>query len=114
MYKPFLLILFSYFLLIACSSAKETFTTTVIMFDKEVYEPTHSVDIKVFSSRLDIPNKYVELGTIKFTGEPIIDQIKQLASDKGADAVIRDANNFILIKYKTEQQKEEYNETKTI
>lgn len=112
MYKPFLLIIF--LIIIASCSPPLPFTTNIIMFDKEVYASTHSADIKVFYSRLDIPSKYVEIGTIKFTGEPIIEDIKRLASEKGADAVIKDANNFILIKYKTEQQEEKSNETKTI
>lgn len=111
MYKPFLLIIF---LIIIASCNPPPFTTDIIMFDKEIYKPTIASDIKIFNSRLDIPNKYSEIGTIKFQGNPIIEQIQNLAAEKGADAVIKDANNFILIKYKTEKQEEIYNETKTI
>lgn len=112
MYKQFLFIL--YFLLFAFSCAPPPFTTNVIMFDTTTYKSTSPNKIVVYNSRLDIPNKYIEFGTIKFTGEPIIEDIKRLASEKGADAVIKDANNFILIKYKIEQQEEKPNETKTI
>lgn len=112
MFKQILLIF--YFLSLTFSCSPPPFTTDIIMFDKEIYTPTIAGDIKVFNSRLDIPEKYLEIGTIKFQGIPIIDKIQQLAAEKGADAVIKDANNFILIKYKTEKQEEIYNETKTI
>lgn len=100
-------------MILGCS-APPPFATDVIMFDKEIYNPTNPIDIKVYTTRLDIPNKYFEIGTIKFQGSPDMEIIKKSAADKGADAVIRDANNFILIKYKTEKQKENSDETKTI
>jgi hypothetical protein len=106
-----ILIIASIFLLSYCSSPP--FTTDIIMFDKEFYAPTIANDIKVFNSRLDIPNKYSEIGTIKFQGTPIIERIKELASTKGADAVIKDSNNFILIKYQTKEEVKP-DETKTI
>lgn len=112
MIKQFLLII--YFLLFVLSCSPPPFTTDIIMFDKETYAPTNAADIKVYNSRLDIPNKYLEIGTIKFQGEPIMEVVKQSAALKGADAVIKDANNFILIKFKTEHQEEKSNETKTI
>lgn len=113
MYKQFLLIIYFLLFIISCTTPPP-FSSDIIMFDTEIYKPTHPKDIQVYSSRLDIPNKYSEIGTIKFQGEPIMETIKQSAASKGADAVIRDANNFILIKYKIEQQEEESNETKTI
>lgn len=112
MYKQFLLII--YFLLFIISCSPPPFTTDIIMFDKEIYNPTNPKDIEVYTSRLNIPNKYFEIGTIKYQGEPIMETIKQSAASKGADALIKDANNFILIKYKIDQQEEKSNETKTI
>jgi hypothetical protein len=111
MYKQFLIVTFFLIFLISCGPPP--FTTDVIMFDIEIYPPTSSDDIKYFSSRLDVPTKFIEIGTIKFEGIPIIRSIQQIAAEKGADAVIRDANNFILIKYQIEEEKKS-NETKII
>lgn len=112
MYKSFLLIIF--LIIIASCSPPPPFSSDVIMFDTEIYSKTNPDDIEVYTSRLDIPNKYFEIGTIKFQGSPDMEIIKKSAADKGADAVIKDANNFILIKYKIEKQEQKSNETKTI
>jgi hypothetical protein len=113
MLKQFLLIIYFLLILLSCTP-HPPFATDVIMFEKEIYSSTNPDDIEVYTSRLDIPNKYFEIGTIKYQGVPIMEKIKSTAASKGADAVIKDANNFVLIKYKLEQEKEDSNETKTI
>jgi hypothetical protein len=84
------------------------------MFSKEIYTPTMVNNIKIYEARLEIPDKYYDIGTIKFQGEPIIAKILEIASEKGADAVIKEFNNFILIRFKTHPKENQSNETKTI
>jgi len=39
----------------------------------------------------------VEIGTIKFEGEVDITKIKELAAQNGADALLKEGNNYILL-----------------
>ena len=92
-------------ILLVSSCSEIPFTTDTIMFDKKIYSPTNSQDISIFNSRLDIPQKFIEIGTIKYQGVPDLEQIKILAAKKGANAILKDANNYILIKYYLEKEK---------
>ena len=103
--------LFFTFVFIRCASV--TTTTALIMFTNEALPPTNPVDIEIYKSRLELPSKYVEIGTIKFQGNPSIEEIKKQAAQKGATALILDGNNYILILL-DEKMKEESNETKSI
>ena len=88
-------------------------TLSVIMFDNNPYPSTNAQDILVYVSRLELPLKFIEIGTIKFDYPPFIEEVKTLAATKGADALIKDHKNYILIKYKKEKE-EKTNEYKTI
>ena len=98
--------------LVQCASTPTT-TTTLIMFDDKNYSATNPVDIQVYKSRLELPAKYLEIGTIKFEGNPKIKDIKKQAAEKGAMALILDGNNYILIRLENKKE-EESDETKTI
>ena len=92
-----LVFVFLSFIVFTCSPTP--FTTDVIMFDNKIYSTTNPSKIEIYYSRLDIPNKYYEIGTIKFTGDPVFQKIKEIGASKGADALIKDVENFIFIKF---------------
>lgn len=85
--------------LISCSSTNEALKTDVIMFNKENYPPTIYNQLVIYKSRLDIPQKCDDIGVIKYQGEPNIDEIKYLSASKGADAILQNGSEFILIKF---------------
>lgn len=78
-----------------CSSTKTS--TTLIMFTNEIFPATDSNDIQLYNSRLELPGKFKEIGTIKFEGNPKVETMKKQASEKGATALVLDGNNYILI-----------------
>ena len=92
-------IIFYLTFLISCSSTNETSKTNVIMFNKENYPPTIYNQLVIYKSRLDIPQKCDDIGIIRYQGEPNIDEIKYLSASKGADAILQEGNEFILIKF---------------
>ena len=92
-------IIFYLTFLISCSSTNETSKTNVIMFNKENYPPTIYNQLVIYKSRLDIPQKCEDIGIIKYQGNLNIDEIKYLSASKGADAILQEGNEFILIKF---------------
>jgi len=98
-YYHILLTLIFAFTLISCSVSKPIIPPAydLIKFDSKDYSPTNADEIIIYSSRINIPQKYVEIGTIKFTGEVDVNKIKQLAATNGADALLKEGNNYILI-----------------
>ncbi|MCH7963153.1 MAG: hypothetical protein IH852_04355 [Bacteroidetes bacterium] len=111
--KSILVMSFLLFVLFIVRCAPAPTTTTLIMFDNEIYPPTKSSKIVLYERRLELPTKYVEIGTIKFTGNPNLNDIKTQAAEKGAMGIILDGNNYILIRFE-QKLEEESNETKTI
>ncbi|GJQ42657.1 MAG: hypothetical protein D8M26_13490 [Ignavibacteriae bacterium] len=71
----------------------------LIIFDKTFYEATDPSIINIYNTRLDLPRKYLEIGSIKFEGDVDYVALKKLASSKGADALLLDGNNYILLKF---------------
>jgi len=110
-YQIPLILLFA-FTFISCSVATKTTTPYLIKFDNKNYIPTRVSEIIIYSSRIDIPQKYIEIGTIKFEGEVDILQIKDMAAKNGASALLKEGNNYILLFY-TDQKKGKEND-KTI
>ena len=102
--------IFALILSTSCSSVP--FSANVIMFDKEVYAPTNPNNLEIYETRLAIPHKYFDIGTIKYEGSPNITRIKELGAQKGADALLKDGKNFILIIYQTREE-EKSNEKKS-
>ncbi len=85
--------------LISCSSTNETLKTDVIMFNKGSYPPTIYNQLVIYKSRFDIPKQCDDIGVIKYQGNLNIDEIKYLSASKGADAILQEGNEFILIKF---------------
>ena len=117
MYKKYfqiLPVLLFAFTLISCSVSKPVIPPTydLIKFDSKNYSPTNPAEIIIYSARIDIPQKYVEIGTIKFTGEVEIQQLKDLASKNGANALLKEGNNYILLFFS--EKKEGQKDAKTI
>lgn len=113
-YFLILLVLLFAFTLISCSVSKPVIPPSydLIKFDSKNYSPTDANEIIIYSSRIDIPQKYVEIGTIKFEGEVDITKIKELAAKSGANALLREGNNYILLFFS--EQKEGKKDAKTI
>jgi hypothetical protein len=94
------------FTLLNCSPTPRM---TLIVFDKVNYKPTDPLKLKIYNSRIELPNKYFEIGTIKFEGDIILDEVKIMSASRGAEALILDGNNYILIKFiKPKEQKDEH------
>lgn len=91
-------LLFIFLFILSCSSSKP-FKMDLIIFDKTFYEATDPSIINVYNTRLDLPRKYLEIGSIKYEGDVDYEALKKLASSKGADALLLDGNNFILLKF---------------
>ncbi len=82
---------------IACSSA--TSQLTLIRFSADKYEKIPIDKVQLYNNRAELPYKFVEIGTIKYSSGAIMEKVKQIAGDEGADAIIREGNNYILIKF---------------
>lgn len=93
-----LVFIFLLLLLSSCSSSKP-FKMDLIIFDKTLYQATDPSSINIYNSRLDLPNKYLEIGSIKFEGDVDTEALKKLAASKGAEALLLDGNNYILLKF---------------
>lgn len=98
-YFQILLVLLFAFTLISCSASKPVIPSTydLIKFDSKIYPPTYSDEIIIYTARINIPQKYMEIGTIKFGGKVDMNKIKELAAKNGADALLKEGNNFILL-----------------
>lgn len=73
-------------------------------FDKP-FPKTEADIIVIYSSRLKLPEKFYEIGVIKNTIGHTENEIEKLAKSKGADALIRDGENYVLIKYINKKEK---------
>ena len=91
------IILFLFILQIASCSPKICKPEFVSYYDEKF--TNNNIDIIIYESRLELPNKFVEIGAIKGASVCSVDIIKKLASEHGADAVIHDSENFILIRF---------------
>lgn len=86
----------------------------IILYDNQEYEETNIDDILIVSSRLEIPEKYFEIGVIKAIKESRISYIKEQAAKMGAEIIINEGNlNFTLARYKF-SKKEKKDDTNTI
>ena len=90
-------------ILIISGCSNTTPSTNIIMFDNHYYAPTRSLELKIYDSRLEIPKKYYEIGTIKYEGMVSEQEIKNIAAEKGAMAIVKDDNNYVLIRYYTDK-----------
>jgi len=98
--------IFSFIVVIfwGCSTS-ELIKTSVIMFDNVKYTKTVPVNIKIYYSRLEVPGKYFEIGVIKTNVNPELERLQNLAALKGAMAIIREDDNYILIRFFNNKKK---------
>ncbi|MDP3831512.1 MAG: hypothetical protein Q8Q47_09595 [Ignavibacteriaceae bacterium] len=93
----FLLVQLVIFTQINCSSNVPRMT--LIIFNDSYFEPTNHLNLKIYSSRIELPHKYIEIGTMKYEGQINLDELKKRSASRGADGLILDGNNYILIKF---------------
>lgn len=93
----------------ACTPTKIPVELKYINFDNATYSSTVPNDIKVYNSRYELPEKFIEIGTIKFKGEPELQSVLELAAKHGAMALIKEANNYVLIRFQNINQRSESN-----
>jgi|GEM_PF-4796457 len=106
-----ILVLFLFIIIIRCANPR---TFDIVLYDNVKYQETNVQDILVVTSRLDIKDKYFEIGLIKATKEINFDYIKKSAAENGANIIIEEGNtNFTLARYKI-QNNEGPNETNYI
>jgi PBP1b-binding outer membrane lipoprotein LpoB len=85
-----------------------------IPYTNEEFQPTEVDKIEVFNRRLDLPKNYIQFGVIKFEGEVDRNRLKEYAAARGANAILFETNNVILIRYtREEENKDEKDSIKT-
>ncbi len=90
----FSLLIFLSFLYLSCATTGTYLN--YISFNNQTYPPQNPANLVFYKSRIELPEKYIEIGTIKFEGQPKPIEIKKLAAEKGAMALIKEGNNYIL------------------
>ncbi len=109
--KIYFVISVTVFVLMSCVN-KRAFD--VILYQNTVYDETLIEEIEVVSSRLEIKEKFYEIGVIKASEITTLSYIKKIAAKNGADIVINEGNlNYTLAKYQ-EIKREKRNEKETI
>ena len=74
-------------------------TIMFIPFDSNEYSEVNSDEIEIYNNRLEIGSKYDEIGILKVKGKINPDIVRAHAGKHGAEAVVKDGKNYILIKY---------------
>ena len=76
-----------------------------INFDKNTYPPNFPAYVKIYNSRYELPDKFFEIGAIKFKGEPSMNSVLKMAAQHGAMGIIKEGNNYILIRFEGDRNK---------
>jgi len=92
----YILFLSTVILIVSCKSQQYIH---FVPYTHEKFEKTDISKIEIFDKRLDLPAKYFEIGVLKIEGEHSKSEILNEASEKGADAIIFEANNVVLIHF---------------
>ena len=95
--KNALLPLLLLFILAGCVPQKQSIQ--FVKYGSETYEKTTPGEIDIVKQRIDITYKYVEIGVFKVVGNIDREKIKQEAASYGANAILFETNNVVLIKY---------------
>jgi len=82
----------------ANTSVKDSAFQYVPLGEKK-FDKTQVEEIKVFKDRSQIKDKYFEIGIIKTVGDPNTDKITIEAAVRGAHAIIKNGNDYIIIRY---------------
>jgi hypothetical protein len=86
-------------------------TLDVVLYGNQKYKETSIEKIKVVKSRLEINEKYFEIGVIKVTETTKIETIKEIASQNGANVIINEGNfNYTLVRYENQKKEDSKNE----
>ena len=85
-------------LIISLSSCANNASVLFMPFDSNNYGEVDSDNVKVFNNRLEIGNKYDEIGILKVRGFVDIQTIKERAGFHGANGIVKDGKNYILVK----------------
>lgn len=95
-FKSILFVLLTILVVSKCTPTKLTY----INFGNEKTASTNPTRIVHYGNRLNIKSEFIELGVIISEGlnEPDIEKVRLLASEKGADGIFEEGNNFVLIK----------------
>ena len=99
-----LIILTLVFLLSACAFNN---SISFFPFDAIDYDMVDADNVNVYNNRLEIGNKFEEIGILKVKGYPGIESIKEQAASHGADGIVRDGKNYILVKIQFPVKKDE-------
>jgi hypothetical protein len=94
--------LFYYLLLttiILTGSCKSLNYIHFVPYTNKEFVKTDAGKIEIYDKRLDLPAKYFEIGVLKIEGEHSKSEILNKAAEKGADAIIFEANNVVLIHF---------------
>lgn len=68
-----------------------------IPFDNEKHEPQAPEDILIVNSRLELKDKFIEIGVLKIEGQIALLEIRKEAAKNGAQGIIKDGINYTLI-----------------
>jgi len=86
-------------------------TFDVILYNNQIYDKTNSAEILIVNSRLEIKDKYFEIGVIKATEKTQLGYIREVAAENGANIIIDEGNlNFTLARYQNQKIKDSDNE----
>ena len=95
---PFLLLAILFLSCTTQNIIKESAIKYVSLVKKE-FNKTNSKKIDVFIERSKIKKKYYEIGIIKTVGQPLIEKIITETAVKGGHAIIKNGNDYIIIRY---------------
>jgi hypothetical protein len=88
----------SLILIFSLSSCAHNASVLFMPFDSNDYGIVEPENVKVFNNRLEIGNKYKEVGILKVKGFVDIQTIKERAGFHGANGIVKDGKNYILVK----------------
>jgi len=86
-----------------------------IPFSTKELSPSKPLDIQVYHSRLELPGPFEEIGAVKMERQLSEDEMKTIAGSHGADGIVLEGQNALLLKLTQKIKKEErINDTKEI
>lgn len=97
--KLFLVIILAGLIYGCANTSVRDFAFQYVPLVEDKFDKTQEEEIEVFKNRSQIKDKYFEIGIIKTVGKPNIDKITIEAAVKGAHAIIKNGNDYIIIRY---------------
>lgn len=111
-FRPLYLIVMIILIITNCTYTVSNSKLTYIKFGDEKTVKSNIELIRHYENRLDIKSGFIELGVIIIEGlnKPDIKEIRFLAAEKGADGILKEGKNFVLIKVLNKNPKEVINQ----